>query len=398
MKVDQRLTPISNNSTVGFPVQETSKGVSSEALSLLSSGATKESDAEEASAFKRAFVLVGPILGFLGGLMMMGSHRYGKFDKRMKTPLKDVLVGKEKSVDSLNESLKKYGKWLLGIGNGFVSINGLMAGLQSGQPGMLVNNLFMLPTSLWIARAQSNLSLGIAHTIAIFLGGMYTMGLANEFPSALDPDKEPIKYDMSNLQEALSLSSDMSIGDRVGTAVRDFFGMMKFVGGDHIRLIKSVSATAFALLKGAIKGAGNIPEIASNPGGLVDAITEKDFTQPYQELSYLSMFCAYLSTIPLVFTYLTKGNNELALKIVQNHPAMQLLRAGTMTFSNVALFNLALHRKDLLGKTPLLGVPMSIMGTAMSNSPFYVGLTYVGENMNNLLFSQVAVDGKIYEN
>lgn len=269
-------------------------------------------------------VNIAPILSLAGSLVMIFSGK--------------------------NENLSRLGQKILGAGTIFTSINGIGAGVITGQPSMIFNNVLMLPQSILLATAKNNFQRSIANALSVALGGLYTIGFANELENKSTKINNPRKYDFKNF--------------KLKNLPKELFNITKFTIEDHIKLLKE------------------IPKIITN---LPKDLTS-DLTKPNADLSKFGALMSYIGALPILF--LGSKNPKIV-----NSKFVQITKAIAMITANLTLFNIALQRKDIKGKAPLLGVPLTVIGTALAKDSFTVGLSNLGEAIDNVFFSDMAANG-----
>jgi len=356
---------------------------------------------KNSSALKKiweGFVWLAPILYLTSGALLMAGQKNRFLDSKIKDPLLKTVSSliKRKTTDAkgLNAILETSAKKMLSAGCTFTNINGISAGIVCAQPSMILNNLINLPISFYISKTKKDLP--YIQALQFFLGGLYTVGFAGELKNKSLTPSEQRKYNMEKFKKAFSLKSALNPAQRAFTVLEESFRMLGFIAVDHLLLIKDLFKLSLKLPEKLGKLISKTPEtvadfiinptdaVAVSANKIVDATN--DLSKPHHELSQIGAFLVYISSLPLVL-FMPK-NPKLA-----NNKLIQTLKAAAGITSNLTLFSLALHSKGVKNKVPVIGVPLSVIGSAKANNNFFVGMCNTGEGLNNVFFSEVAVNG-----
>lgn len=334
-----------------------------------------------AAAWKKV-VFLAPVLGFIGSSALIAkSLPKGMRDGIVKTAFK--AIGRDSMrMGRSDERLRAFGQKTLGFAVLLKSLGGISAGIVSGQPSMIWGNLIQIIPSGILAFKRSNALQNFATSMEMLLGGLFTLGFANELKNkdARTAPGEIRRYDMSRLKSLFQPGQNLTFKNRLEGLLNEMKRMARFTAQDHIQLVRDLSQKSEQLLDGK---RGNPPERSNNSfqGRLLDWAG-----QPSAAKSQVAVLFFYLGTLPILL--LTRRNPKIGEK-----KSIVALKATGLAIANLAPFAIALNRDDLHGKGPLIGAPMTVIGMANSKSPFFVGLGHLGEAFNDLFFSDVAVNG-----
>jgi hypothetical protein len=134
---------------------------------------------------------------------------------------------------------------------------------------------------------------------------------------------------------------------------------VKTIGENHVHLVKSLFS----------------------PGSNPNASTAS-------QIARASVLLTYLGTLPAIGMSLLKRTPSKLLNTLLTHT-----RILALVTANISLFQVALKQQTLLGKAPLLGIPLSALGNATATSPLLLGLGRIGEALNTGFFSNLALNG-----
>lgn len=333
---------------------------------------TEKQPSDLAKAWKK-FVLFAPIVGFLGsGTLILGAKT------SLLNPILKVVGRAPLPVTAADQKFKNIGQKSLGIAVLLKSLGGISAGVVSGQPSMIWGNLIQLIPSGILAFKKSNHLQNFATSMEMLLGGLYTIGFANELKNK-DPGTAPDKirrYDMTRLKSIFNHSTQLSMEQRFTGLLSTLGSMAAFTIQDHVLLFKDLGKKLFN-------------HQSKRPEEKEQTLKEKlsNWTkQPSAIKSQLAVLFFYMGTLPILL--LTRKNPKIGEK-----RSIVALKAIGMSIANAAPFAIAMNRDDLRGKAPLIGAPMAVIGMSNSRNPFFVGLGHLGESFNDLFFSDVAVNG-----
>jgi len=311
----------------------------------------------------RRFLLTAPVIGLTGGVLMV-THSLPK-------SLRTKIIPPQ-----LDTGVQNLGRKLLGGSVLLRSIGGISAGIVSGQPNMILGNLVQTGAAGILAFSKSKAVQNLATSLEMLLGGLYTVGFANELKNK-DPNtpaSEIRKYDMSHLKSLFRPGNPLTWTQRAKGTAQELGHMTAFAATDHVLLVKNVV--------NALRQAGTAQTSQVTPREKA----EQWVKAPSALKSQIAALFFYMGSLPIVF--LTRRNPKIGEKKV-----IVALKGLGMIIANAAPFAIALNRDDFRGKAPLVGVPMAVLGMANSKNPFYVGLGHLGESFNDVFFSDVAVNG-----
>ncbi|MGE0200426.1 MAG: hypothetical protein AB7P76_05600 [Candidatus Melainabacteria bacterium] len=349
----------------------------------------KTSKKPERTLWQR-FLLTAPIIGLAGGLAAVLGNRREAIKPLAK------LVGREvKQSGAMEGNLKKLGDVFIGFSVFLRSVSGIAQGVTTMQPAMILSNgIQMLPASVhalnWMpAIGKSKLGKLADHFGAqlIFLGGLYTLGFANALKNKdpNTPDREKRTYDMTRFKSVFDHDNGLTPGERAKVFLRENLKMLKFIAGDHVQMMKEIFTPAKA---------ENQPAAALHFDG--HSVSEENVNwqekakawikAPMAKKSYMAVLCSYLGTLPIVFLGKRYPN-------ISGNPVLVGFKFLNMLLANMAPFAIAMNRDDWRGKSPLLGVPLSVTGMALSHNKLGLAAGYLGDSITDNFFSSVAVDG-----
>jgi hypothetical protein len=283
---------------------------------------------------------------------------------------------------------------VLASGRFFSAINGISQGIISMQPSMVLCNIGQLlvttPMFSIAGATQSQRLKTLAASLDMFFGGLYTVGFATEIANKSKPENDPTVrvYDMSRLKQAFIPSSGMNIAQRASAIGKELVGMTVFAAQDHVDLVKNLVKDNTSIARSiANPNTWRRKDEALYPDLETDSrFNVNDLAKPSANKSRIAAMLTYAGTLPIVLL-------NTRIPDIGNKFIPQLLKGGAMLTANLSLFTLALNRDDWKGRAPLLGVPLSVIGNAKANNDFFVGIGQIGEAMNNLFFSDMAVNG-----
>jgi hypothetical protein len=355
------------------------------------SGESRQNSAEQPQEEKKPLsplgkawkqiILFAPILGFISSSALIAKSLPMGVKSFMVNGTLKALGRPAVNQAKMDESLRAFGQKFLGFSVLLKSLGGISAGILSGQPSMIWGNLIQIIPSGILAFKRSNSLQNFATSMEMLLGGLYTIGFANELRNK-DPKTPPEqirRYDMTRLKSLFSRGSDLSAQDRLKGLFQTMKQMAVFTVQDHALLVKDLG-------RKAVHFASKNEDPAQEPSQTLRARLSEWVRQPSATKSQLAVIFFYLGTLPILL--LTRKNPKIGEK-----RSIVALKAVGMSIANMAPFAIALNRDDLRGKAPLIGVPMAVVGMANSRNPFFVGMGHLGESFNDLFFSDVAVNG-----
>ncbi|MEB3287236.1 MAG: hypothetical protein VKJ04_07005 [Vampirovibrionales bacterium] len=340
------------------------------------------------------FVLLGPALMLAGGLSWILKDRNKLFNPVLKLLKKEALPKIPKGA----ETLEKTGKILLASGSGLLSLNGISAGVVSDQPSMVVSNIIQLIPSILIGFVKKDHLKNFAASLMMLTGAMYTTGFANELKNKEDatPANEVRRYDMTRFKSVFDQKNQAGLFAKAGIAFEELGKMFFFTAVDHAKLLPNAYHNLtqhFATAKAPqfIPAGQNTPaHFAAVPQKRQSGQTFDDLkawiNKPTADKSQVAAIFMILGALPIVLFTHRKPD-------IGNSALVKTLKTIGMAFGNLSLFSIAIHRDDIKGKAPLLGIPLSVFGMGSSTNGLRIGMGYTGESINSLFFSDVAVNG-----
>lgn len=366
---------------------------------------------------RQKLVLIGPMLGMAAGLLLVGAG----LASRIPSVRKQLEAGMA-HVPAFN-LLDQGGRGLQALSTVLVNLNGIVAGVVAGQPSMLLANLFQMRYARRLFTARNNDQLTVANFIQLALGGLYTVGFANEISNQIRKNREgeDAKGRVYNMSRFLSIfESDVSLPQKVVRLATEIPSMAWFVVMDHVNLLKDVARETQGAAKKLAGGFGYVltgkhadpDDTTAAPGfgaRVVDTVKAglQQVSEPSAYRSRLAVLSWYIGALPVVLLGQRHIANSPVVKrlLRMEHPeklmsnrGLEILRFFGGIAANLTTFAVANNRSDWRGQAPVIGAPMSVIGTAinagnMYTQDFWRGIGVLGEAINNLLFSEVAVDG-----
>jgi hypothetical protein len=214
------------------------------------------------------------------------------------------------------------------------ALTDVVGGLHLKQPAMIAAGGLQMIPPLLLSFYKGKSAQTLATHLWMLLCGLWQVG----YVKTLDKSHSGSQDSVTNLQEGLNL---------------------KKIGDDHVHLVKSLFSPN------------------SNPN-----------SNTASQLARTSVLLTYLGTLPAIGMSLLKRTPSPVLNKLLTHT-----RILALITANVSLFQVALKQQSLLGKAPLLGIPMSAIGNATATSPLLLGLGRIGEALNTGFFSNLALNG-----
>ncbi len=317
------------------------------------------------------FILAGPAVSLLSGLLLLAATPVKRLNG---TPIEWAArsLGRKAPESALIQRSASIGQRMMSSSYVLRSLNGIGAGLLSGQPSMIVGNLIQLVPSIKLAMSESPSVRALVTNIGIFLGGLFTVGFANELwnKNPNTPEDKIRRYDMQQLKDLFNASSDIKPLRRLTGLLSEMGKMTLFSVQDHFLMLGSMAKTAVRLIQ------GKPPEHGERM-----SFTEWLKT-PTAGKSRLAVLFFYMGSIPIML--LERKNPAIIQK-----PLLMALKGIGAVITAMAPVAIALQRNDMQGRAPILAAPLTVLGSIFSNS----GLSQFGEGFNDLMFSKAAVEG-----
>lgn len=319
---------------------------------------TVNNDHQPISAAKKLVVSLAPALSLLGGVALLGAS----LGARLPLPIS------KSAWRTLKPGLEKGGTAAVSAALGFGALNDAIAGVTTQQPSMIAAGALQVIPAAMMVGAKSNATKAMAFNLWTLLAAVWTVGFANDMANKHhSKHQEPTRaYDMTTFKSVFDTQSQAPISQRLGTLAKEGAKMSAFIAGDHVHLAKS-------LLNGT-----------SAPTSL------KGLFEPSTAISRASVLLTYAGALPLLVKGL-KNPNLLVHSRLAN--VCDGLKMGALALANLSYVNLALHRQDWKGRAPLLGVPLTVIGTSTAHNNRLIGMSQLGEGLNSLFFSDVALKG-----
>lgn len=277
--------------------------------------------------------------------LMKAIVRYSPFISLVGGSLLLLSAGKPllSKIPSLLRLVQKFEKSRLGIHLTALSfltgaLTDVVGGLHLKQPAMIAAGGLQLIPPLLLSFYKGQSAQTLATNLWMLLCGLWQVGYVKTL------DKSHSKE--QTLSEPQSSITNLPEG-------------LKTIGNDHIHLVTSLLS----------------PE--SNPN-----------SSSASQLARASVLLTYLGTLPAIGMSLLKKTPSPLLKQLLTHT-----RIFALITANVSLFQVALKQQSLLGKAPLLGIPLSAIGNATATSPLLLGIGRIGEAFNTGFFSNLALNG-----
>jgi hypothetical protein len=271
----------------------------------------------------------------------------------------------------------KLGRQLLSISLFFRGLNGILGGIASQQPSMVVGSLLEMLSAPLLAIASTGKMKGLAMNLYVLSAGIWTLGFANEIANKAQTSikGEGRFYDMTRFKEAFNPGQE-SLSNKAQTVATELAQMVRFTIEDHVFSLKK-------LLPSIRKFFAQRDETASSDRSISNLV------KPSANISRLSVLLTYVG----VLTVLGKG---LFTRKPIEGLVSSLFKGSAILLANLSLFNLALQRRDAVGMAPLLGIPLSIIGLANIGSDLRLAMGGIGEGLNSLFFSDMTKQGLPY--
>jgi len=272
----------------------------------------------------------------------------------------------------------KFGKGLLASGIIPKTIIGVIYGIQSGQPSMLLAHLCQLPLVKLIWKENK-----IATTLVYAMGGLFTLGFINDIQNGLIRDgkkpgtKEKIReYDMTHFKALFGSHNGLSAGQRIGGFFTECWKMLKFSGQDHVITVKRALNQLGKLVHGEKNDLTDLKSTGS---------TSK---------SSVGFLLNYASTIPAIFAALFLNSEGKAAKYFSRYSMVTTIMAGLML--DFGMFLVALNGKNWAERVPLVGTSMEMGGTIAGYSPLKwiqpiaLACQQLGGGLNSIFYANKA--------
>jgi hypothetical protein len=315
------------------------------------------------------------ITSLLGVKKKEGSQEL-EFSRNGFTRLIERGIGKPLQVPRMFRSYT-WGKNILALGILPKTLIGIMYGIQSQQPSMLLAHVLQLPLTIFIMK-----EIKFATTLVYLMGGLFTLGFINDVQNGNikekgDKSKKPRVYDMTRFKQIFSLHSELSVTNRFSRFLSETGKMLKFSAQDHIITTKR----AFREINKLIHHQKN---------GLTDLQTTGSISK-----SSLGFLLCYAATIPAMASMLLLKNQESRLaKVLSRYSMATTLLSGIML--NFGMFLVALGGKNWAERVPLAGTSLELSGTVMGYAtndkirPFAVALQQLGAGLNTIFYANRA--------
>lgn len=329
----------------------------------------QNNDNKKETSFKKAVVLFAPAFSLLGGLGLLAGAIVHKWPNALKP-----VIGK--SVTKLQaEKLVKNSNRVLAGAFLFGAWNDTLSGITNKQPSMLFSGLLQFIPAGLLALNRKKIPQELIYNIWTFLAAVWTLGFANDMvhKEFSNNNEKPRQYDMTRFISAFKSSSRLSFPQRLGIIGNETGQMFAFMAKDHIQLLKSF-----------------FPK-KSKPSTPTEKPPAdwKGLLEPSVYVTRLSVALTYLGALPAIaWALFSKKPESAALKW-----SGRILRGGALALANLSFFDLAMHQKDLRGKMPLAGAPLATIGVASPSNNFLRASIQLGEGLNSLFVSDVALKG-----
>jgi len=318
------------------------------------------------------FILAGPIFGLISAVALLAkSAPFGAKQSLVESAAK--VLGVQTLSEKTMNRLAKIGQRSMAFSWVMRSLNGIVAGLGEGQPTMILGNLIQLIPSIKLATKESASLRQLVLNMGVALGGLFTVGYAQSIKNK-DPNTNPAdirRYDMSKLKALFDSKSGMSVLKRVSTLFSELVKMTGFAIKDHWIMVQDLVRSGKSIVN-------NDSETSR-----IDRL-KTWATNPTSGKSQASVLLFYLGAIPAVLIALITKKNA-----IWDNKLVMVLKGVAMLLANLAPFTIALNRDDLRGKASMVGAPLALLGTAISNP----GLAGLGDSLNDIHFSDMAVNG-----
>ena len=194
----------------------------------------------------RQMILFAPTIGLIGSSALI--------TKSLPTGIKTSLVNTVRRTvgrsslkpGNIDEGLKEFGQKVVGFDIFMKSLSGVSAALVSGQPSMTWGNLIQIIPSGILAFKRSDVLQNFATSMEILLGGLYTIGFANELKNK-DPhtrSNQIRRYDMARLTSLFKLDNPLSLKQRLMSLPQVLADMAVFTMKDHVLLFQDLGRQA----------------------------------------------------------------------------------------------------------------------------------------------------------
>lgn len=335
-------------------------------------------DPKETRLSKRMLVALSPALYSINGVGLLAEA------------LGDALPGKMKQGFSafVKSPLMKFNMVGLPIAWLFSAVNEVLSGESSKQPSMLLSGLLeFIPVGLLAALAiptrkmppeQAEKAFGkiseYGFNLWTLLAATWSVGFANEITNKHELGSKR-EYDMSPLKDVFNFKKSIPLPARLATLGKELAHIAAFSASDHILMVKS-------LIQDLKPHHAQSKHKPPNWKALWNSIW-----QPNPTITRLSVLFTYAGAIPFLLFGLRENNSKTFIRLTQ------LSKGIGLALADLSIFNLALRRKDTLGRLPVLGAPLVVFGTPIASNTLSRGMSQFGEGLLSWFCSDISLYG-----
>lgn len=263
-----------------------------------------------AKKFWEKFVLVAPLWSFVGGVLLLANTVLPHQRILKAVP---ALAKRVKSAEALKSQLSDIGRGIMSSGFVVRSINGISGGIVSSQPSMIVANALQFIVAPLMLTAHRPDQKTFANTLDMVLGGLFTLGFANEIENKIGAQSpnhriKPRTYDMTRLKSLFGKHPANQSAPRglawLGTLGAEIFKIVGFSLGDNLRLLGQAVIAPLGLWTQAVRAGAlrpsNLAQKAKSgsrtSGTIVQALMVDPLTGSVKQTRHdISRFVRYLS-------------------------------------------------------------------------------------------------------
>jgi hypothetical protein len=206
--------------------------------------------------FWEKFVLVAPLWSFVGGVLLLANTVLPHQRILKAVP---ALAKRVKSADGLKSQISDIGRGIMSSGFVVRSINGISGGIVSSQPSMIVANALQFIVAPLMLTARRPDQKTFANTLDMVLGGLFTLGFANEIENKIGAQTpnhriKPRTYDMTRLKSLFSQHPESPRGlPWLGAFGTEIFKIVGFSLSDNLRLLGQAVIAPLGLWTQAVR-------------------------------------------------------------------------------------------------------------------------------------------------